>query len=214
MRAASASTNGHSSSSASARFTQPQRSASVAVDVAAAEDDLERAGASHQARQALRAAAARDDAERDLGLAEHGPVTRREPQVERRHELAAAAPHAPFDHGDRRLRHRAEPVAHRVEEAELVAGAVPRLPWQLEDEVHVGMRDEELGVRRVDDHHADVLVGGQRLAAARQVEHEREVEQVDRRMVDRHPGDAILDLHPQRLVLVCHGRTVGGPSGR
>ena len=40
----------------------------LGVEVVAAEDQLERAAAAHEARQALRAGAARQDAERDLGL--------------------------------------------------------------------------------------------------------------------------------------------------
>ena len=48
MRAASASTKGHSSSSGSARFTQPHALGERGVDVVAAEDDLERPGAARR----------------------------------------------------------------------------------------------------------------------------------------------------------------------
>jgi hypothetical protein len=41
----------------------------------------------------------------------------------------------------------------------------------------------------VDDDHTDVVIGRQRLAAPGQVEHQWEVEEVDRRMVDGDHGD-------------------------
>ena len=52
--------------------TRPMRRASSAFDLAAGEDQVLGPGGPDQAGQPLRAAAAGDDAEQDLGLAEHG----------------------------------------------------------------------------------------------------------------------------------------------
>ena len=99
-----------------ARLTHPQRSAVGASTSPQPEHHLERSGATDELRQPLRAAAAGDDAERDLRLTEHGAIDVGEAHVHRRHELAPTTSHPSLDHRDRRLRHRAEPIDHRVEE--------------------------------------------------------------------------------------------------
>ena len=88
MRRASASTNGRSSPGRRAVHVAPALGG-LGVDVVAAEDDLERAAAADQRRQALRAAAAGDDPDRDLGLGEHRPAERGEAHV---HASASSLP--------------------------------------------------------------------------------------------------------------------------
>ena len=64
------------------------------------------------------------------------------------------------------------------------------------------MGGEELGIGRVEDHDPYGVVGLDLAAEAVELDDEREVEQVDRRMVDRRPGDSPLDADPERLVVV------------
>ena len=67
-----------------------------------------------QARQALRAAAAGDDAEQDLGLAEHGPLAG-DAVVARQRQLAPAAEGVAGDGGDDEPRDRGDGVERVVE---------------------------------------------------------------------------------------------------
>ena len=128
------------------------------VDVVASERDLERAGPAHESMQALRAAPAGDDAECDLGLPEHRSADRGEAHVERQRELAAAAPGDAFEHRDGGLRHGAEPIDHRVKDAEL---GVQRgvVGGQRLDERDVGVGGEEVGVGGIDDDDSNRWVG-------------------------------------------------------
>src|SRR5205823_12861279 len=108
-----------------------QRAVQVAValrqlggKILAAEDDLERAAPSHEAREPLRAAATGDDPQRHLGLRQDGAPERAEAHVEGEEELAPPAAGAPLELADGRLRHGAEAVHHGGGEAE--AGRLPR----------------------------------------------------------------------------------------
>ena len=74
----------------------------LGVDEATAEDDLLGARGADEARQALRAAGARDDAEEDLRLAELR-VVGDDAEVARQGELAASAEGVAGDRGDDRL---------------------------------------------------------------------------------------------------------------
>ena len=56
------------------------------------------------------------------------------------------------------------------------------------------MRGEELRIGRVEDDDPHRIVGLDFMAEAVELDDEREVEEVDRRMVDRRPGDAALTL--------------------
>ena len=139
--------------------------------------------------QPLRAAAAGDDAERAPPAAEHGAFRAARAACRRLPRLAAAAAHAPSTTALVAfgiVRNRSH-IAWKMPSSS--PGRPARLPRQLEDELHVGVGDEEVGVRRVDDHHAHVVV---RRRAPRRSEPGRasscEVEQVDRRVVDRHPA--------------------------
>ena len=75
--AASASARACSASSGTTSSASPIRSASSALTWRPVMHQLLRPAGPDQAGQPLRAAAARDDAEQDLGLAEHGPLRRR-----------------------------------------------------------------------------------------------------------------------------------------
>jgi hypothetical protein len=64
---------------------------------------------------------------------------------------------------------------------------------------------EELGVRRADDQHAHVRIGRDLAAQPVELEHQRNIEQVDRWVVDRDLAHPATDLYPQqREVLVRH----------
>jgi hypothetical protein len=69
--------------------------------------------------------------------------------------------------------------------------------------------DEELGIGAVEDRHPDRAVGGQLLAEPVELLDERQIEEVDGRMVDgdeRHPAR---QPHAQTLeAVVGHGRVL------
>ena len=69
---------------------QPDAQRLLGADLAAGEDQVLGPGRADEAGQPLGAAAAGDDAEQDLGLAEPGRC-RRDPEVARQRQLAAAA---------------------------------------------------------------------------------------------------------------------------
>ena len=149
------------------------------IDVERAQQALERARAAHETRESLRAAAARDDAESDLGLREPGAGAAGEPHVERQQQLRAAAAGDPVDHPDRRLGHPAQALHERDEGTGL--GRTGRLLGrQLQDPGDVGVRDEELAVGAAEDHGADAVVLLQQRHEPGEVEEHREVEQVHR----------------------------------
>ena len=207
IRRASRSTNGPISAAGSARLIQPYRSASSRVEILAAEHDFERPAPAHEAWEALGAAPAGEDADRDLGLAEDRPPDRPEPEIEREHELASPAAGAPFELGDRDLRERPPPLHEHVDELELL-GAVGPVAWERLDEPEVRMRDEELGVGAPHDDRAHVAVASQLAGELRERADEHGVEQVDGRMVEGHERDPFVDVDSQTLVLV---RTHGPP---
>ena len=97
MRRARRSTNGHSSSGGQRPVHPPPPLGQFGRHVVATEDDLQRPRPADEPRQAHRAAAAGQDAQRDLGLVEHGPAERGEAHVAAERQLAAAATHAPLD---------------------------------------------------------------------------------------------------------------------
>jgi hypothetical protein len=62
--------------------------------------------------------------------------------------------------------------------------------------------DEEVGIGALEDDHPDGIVLLELIADAEHLHDERHVEQVDRRVVDRHPGDAVARLDAQALIPV------------
>ncbi len=180
----------------------------VGIDVVAPEHDLERTTAPDEPVQSLRAAAARDDPHGDLGLRQDRAPVRREAHVARQRELAAAAPRDPLEDRDRGLRHRAEPVDRRLESPDVVV-AVHVVERQRLDQRHVRVRDEERRIGGVEHDHAHGVVGLDLAAEPVELDDEREVEQIDRGVVDRGAGDATGDVDAERVVaLVGHGATV------
>ena len=159
------------------------------VDVVAPDRHLERAGPADEPWQPLRARAARQDAERHLRLPEEG-VGAGEAHVERRRQLAAAAAGDALDDGDGQLRHRPEAVDHRVEEAETFLRRSGALRRQLQDQLDVGVGDEPSGHRRAQHDDRDRRVLRHLTAGGIEGEHELEIEQVDRRVVDGERRDA------------------------
>src|SRR5271165_7263935 len=176
----------------------------VSVDVVATEDDLERARPTHEPRKALRASPARNDPHGDLRLGEYGLASSGEAHIHRERKLAAAPSRAALDYRDRHLRHRAKPVHHRLKERKLARGWL-RLPGKLEDQVDVGVRDEELRIRAVDHHDSHLRVGLDFTAKAIHVCDQRRIEKVDRRVVNRRKSDTLIDANAKsRITLVLH----------
>ena len=67
---------------------------------------------------------------------------------------------------------------------------------QLEDEAHIRVRNEELRIGAVDDHGAHVRIGLDLAAEAIHLEDQRQVEEIDRRVVDGGARDPIADAYP------------------
>ena len=109
------------------------RSASSARDLPAGEDEVLRSARADQARQPLRAAPSRDDAEQDLRLAEPGLLAG-DAEVARQRQLAAAAERVAGDRRDRGSRD----GGHRVQ----------RHAEQLTDQLGLGAGDHLVGCLR------------------------------------------------------------------
>jgi len=62
--------------------------------------------------------------------------------------------------------------------------------------------DEEIGVGRIDDHHTDVLVGGDLPRESAEFQDQVHVQQVYRRVVDRRAADSIRERDSNALVAV------------
>ena len=125
MRPASRSTNASISSAGSTRLTQPPSLRGRGVDVVAAEHHFERTAATDRARQPHRATCAGDDADHHLGLVEDC-VRRGKAHVAGQRQFAPTTTDTTCDHGDRRLRHRAQRLAHLVVGADLVGSGCSR----------------------------------------------------------------------------------------
>ena len=136
------------------------RRGGVGVDVAAAEHDLHGAAAADEVGEPLGPAAAGQDAERDLGLAEHCGVGG-EAHVERGGQLGAAAAGDAGDLGDGRLGHHPEPVDQLVEEVQLGRLASPWSRGRSRISADVGVGDPEVGIGRLDHDDPDVVVVGE-----------------------------------------------------
>src|SRR5262249_10229066 len=146
------------------------------VDGAPAEDQILGDGEPGDARQPLGAAPTRDDPEVDLGLAELCRA-RREAQVTRERELAAAAKSETVHGRDRWLRHGLEQPARLVAER---APALRLLGLEAAHVLDVGARDEGpvAGAREHDD--ACAVVAGELLQLVAQRRERLDVERVER----------------------------------
>ena len=113
-RAASASARSCSSSPRHHLVGQADAQRLVGLHLAAGDHQLLGPAGADGARQPLRAAAAGDDAEQDLGLAEHGSLAG-DAVVARQRQLAAAAERVAADRGDHEPRDRRDRIERRVE---------------------------------------------------------------------------------------------------
>src|SRR5262249_44632634 len=163
----------------------------LGVDRAPAEDQILGDGEPGDARQPLGAAPTRDDPEVDLGLAELGRA-RREAQVTRERELAAAAKRETVHGRDRWLRHGLEQPARLVAER---APALRLLGLEAAHVLDVGARDEGpvAGAREHDD--ACAVVAGELLQLVAQRRERLDVERVECLGArDRDGRDPVRDL--------------------
>jgi len=134
----------------------------------AAQDDLQGLCLAHHARQTLRAAAAREDADASLGQADGGDVGQGDPQVASQAELEAAAHAEAVDGGHHRLRS-LEDLVDQGEETVFrpacgLAGRRRRVPGgvaHVGELAHVVVADEDVGEAAGDDHTAHGGVGGE-----------------------------------------------------
>ena len=164
------------------------------VDVHAAQDHFQGPATTDQPRQALRATATRNDPHRHLRMAQDRRPERRVAQVERHREFTAAAAAYTLDNRDRGLRQRPESLGHVVKKRQLrvqpgvLAGGEGRQVLYQRD---VGVCDEEFRIGRVDDQHPHLVIDRDLAQQAVDLGQQRNIQQVDRRMVDRGPANAV-----------------------
>jgi hypothetical protein len=166
------------------------------VDHVARQDQLHRLTLADESREALGSAAAGDDAEVDLGLAEARRLAR-DADVARERQLAAAAETEAVNHGDDGLGEGIDGGEERAP-GHHVALRDGGAPLELTD---VGARDESLLARAGDDDDADGLVLAQLFERGRALGARLDVECVELlRPVDRDDGDAPAPLDQKCLV--------------
>jgi len=113
-------------------------------------------------------------------------------------ELGAAAARDPRDRPDRHLGHAAQPLEQREKRSDLGERLGLAL-GQGQDPVDVGVRDEEVRVGALEDDHLHVGILLEQRHQPPEIEEQRQVEQIDRRMIDRHPGHPLRHPHPKPL---------------
>src|SRR5580692_4471013 len=116
----------------------------IGIEIVAAEDDLKCARAADQAREPFQRAAARDQSDADLGVAEQGALPAGEAHVAGQHELVADAARAAANLGD----------AHDWRGRETQNKVAPKVqpPWPFSRLGYVEMGDEKIGIRRLEHH--------------------------------------------------------------
>ena len=148
--------------------------------------------ATDEPRQALRAAAAGDDAEQDLRLAEHGPLAG-DAVVARQRQLAPAAERVAADRGDDEPRDRGDGVERGVEAGGDRLGLAR--PAELAD-VGAG-REDPLATG---DHDGAGRVGGQVVGRRAQLGEQLLRQRVHLRVVQRDDGNAVVtSLHQHQF---------------
>ena len=137
---------------------------------------------------------------------------RGEAHVAGERDLGAAAARHALDLRDRRLRQRAQAVDDLVHEVRLRLGPGRGLR-QRGDQLDVAVRDEELRVGAAQHDDANARVVGDVAAEGVERAEQGGAEQVHRRRVDRREGDAALEGHAQRaVVLARHGVSSSAPK--
>ena len=143
-------------------------------------------------------ASPRQQAERDLGLGQKCRLRRCEAEVERHDELAASAARPSLDDRDRDDRKRAEALRQLGESAQPLASLGVRVA-PADDPLDVRVRDEEVGVGAVEDDDPWRVDARTRDAEPVEIVEHPRVEEVQRRMLDRDPGDRAAVRDPQRV---------------
>ena len=133
------------------------RWASCSADHLAGQDEPQRASLADEPRQPLRAAAARDESQGDLGLAEFGGLDR-DPERAGHGRLAAAAQRKAVDGCNHRLAEILDEIEHALPEAAGLLGLEGRDVRELAD---VGAGNECLvaGARQDDAAHRRIVPG-------------------------------------------------------
>ena len=167
-----------------------------ARDRVAAEVEVERAPVADEARQPLRAAAARDQAELDLRLAELR-VLGRDPDVARHRELEPAAEAVAVDRGDDRRPARVHPRGELLDPAGGAAlGGLLDLLAQRRELGDVGAGDERLLALAAEHDRARLVGAVEPVVLLLELLEQPRRERVHGRVVERDDRDApvLLDL--------------------
>ncbi len=196
-----------SSAAGTTRLTRPMRHASSAEICCPDEQQLERAAATDQTRQPLRAGIPGQKAEIDLRLTELGGVGG-DPNRARHREFAAAAEREPVDGGDHRFAETLDPIEERLSFARVFAAADRRLRRQLVD-IRTG--DEGAIARAREDQRAHRFVGAGLGDHLTQLVQRRPVQRVQHfRTVDRDNRDRAIPIDEH--LFVRHNRRLYRPA--
>lgn len=133
-----------------------------------------------------------------LDLAEHRGLGRREAHIAGQHELAAGAPRPPAHLGDSQRRHLAQRAEQQAQGRVARAARLPGLGRVFGHLGQVDVRDEEIRVGGFEHHHPDAGLAGQGADQADQVAHQVRPDEVDRRRVDPHRQDTVVQPGVQR----------------
>src|SRR6266404_1955856 len=190
---------------------KPDAMSLLGVDHLARQDEPQGPPLADQTRQPLRAAAARDESQGDLGLAEFGGLDR-DPEGAGHGRLAAAAQRKAVDRCEHRLAKILDEIEHALPEAAGLLGLDGRHIRKLGD---VGTGNECLGAgaRQDDAAHRRIVPGI--LEGLPQVRPRRGIEGVeDLRAIDRDIGDAatfLIENVCERQARLCCRRHVVAP---
>jgi hypothetical protein len=136
----------------------------------------------------------RDDSHSNFHLHEHGLATCGEPHVACQHEFVPSPPGHSFDFCDGGLRELADSLENLLQ-VQNRFGSTAFCCWHLAEHVDVGVAHEDVGMCRLKDDNSNVAIRFQNFSQAIEVVQHWFSLDVDRREIERYPGNALFKLH-------------------
>ena len=180
------------------------------IEIIAGENHFDGAATADKPRQALRASAAGQNAERHFHLIDAGFAAHAIPQIHTHRQFTAAAAHAPFDLRDRHLGHGAKAFAHQVIFIQLRIAYGGTVSGKLNDRADIEMGEKKIRVRAAQDEHGDIVVCRHFLRQPSQLHIQLGRDDVDGRCIHRGNCDSTLFRDANKLVVVGHWRRSPG----
>ena len=172
--------------------------------------------------QILGGTAAGNDAHQRLALRQPCPADRGECHVGCRDELGAAAARQAFELDDGQLGLRADHLSQCLEGIQAAGRGLRHIVKSVRfvDQLHIHMGDEEIGIGALKHDHVCARIIMHRSEKTPDVAHQRDIQHVDRRVVDRDCRHAAILCHTDPGVsrsvhgfpwLAPHGETLSVP---